>query len=100
MSKRAKKTRAMSPLAREDAKLQARYRRIYPDYDRDAKQFGRTVADFNAGFLEGQADGFEQLAKLVLPVFRDVSARRAGKWTSKQKRDWNAAYNALTKYAK
>jgi hypothetical protein len=42
-------------LAKADAALTAGYRKIHPKYDEDVARYGRRVADFNAGFLKGDA---------------------------------------------
>ena len=93
------KAKPQSVLAKADAKIQQEHRDIYPDYDADVVRYGRSVADFNAGFLDGDENGREDMAKLVLPVFRDVSAKRAGKWTPRQRKTWDFVYSRLMKYA-
>lgn len=46
-----------TPLAKEDARLTANNRKVYPGWDDDAARFGVRVADYNAGFLAGDENG-------------------------------------------
>lgn len=57
------KHKPTTPLAKADAKLQAEHRRRYPQYDEDVARFGRPVADYNAGFVAGDANGRKKAAR-------------------------------------
>jgi hypothetical protein len=57
------KHKPTTPLAKADANVQADYRKRYPRYDADVARFGRTVADYNAGFLAGDAHGRKKAIK-------------------------------------
>lgn len=71
----AKKAQPTTDYAKADAALQATCRKVYPRYDEDVAAFGRPVADYNAGFAAGDANGRRDLAKLVAALL----TKHAGK---------------------
>jgi hypothetical protein len=95
-----KPPKPVTALAKADAAVSANHRKTYPQWDDDAARYGVRVADYNAGFIAGDDNGREALAKAIIPVFQSLSVRVKGQWTNEQRRAWERAYGLLRKHAK
>lgn len=93
------KTRPQTTLAKSDAEHQANCRRIYEKYDRDIKKYGRPVADFNAGFIEGQNDYQERISDgriaATLDALAIALADHDHQWSNELRRGYERAVHCL-----
>ena len=93
------KAKPQTPLAKAEAEHQAECRRIYDLYDRDVKKYGRFVADFNAGFIEGQNDYQERISDgriaATLDALAVALADHHHQWSSKLRRGYERAVHCL-----
>jgi hypothetical protein len=75
------------------AQTDASCRRIYSEFDRDVRAFGRDTAIFNAGFTEGWNDAAESATRGRRWLER--LGERIKSWTPGMKQAWNNAHAAL-----
>lgn len=59
----SKKLKPVTDAAKADAELTTGYRKVHPKYDSDVTQFGRSTADYNAGWLACDAKHKAKLHK-------------------------------------
>lgn len=78
---------------RTPAQTDADCRRVYSEFDRDVKAFGRDTAIYNAGFLVGWHDAAEYATKGRHALERLGEVIKS--WTPAMKQAWNRAHAHL-----